>query len=191
MKIEFKEVNIDGKTIVEIQGQYYSYITHLDVLYEVKFDKMPFCGYAELSVSIGDKGRIVWFEGSWREVKPGEPVKITVEPRDAFQRLATHHKLKATPNKIVINSVELAYWCPHPREKHEELVPVYLFRGKVFFEDGTVQDYDQAIPATNCSISSFENSQQFYQAFLLKFQSIAVPFVVNTAIFMNVRTKLH
>ena len=131
LQIAFESV----KTGEEYGARAYSWVVSLSVNYEVRYAGMPIIGGSEVTVSIGDKGKIIDFQGDWRNVEPGDHVSITVTPEEALMNLGELPRLgSASPKKIIINNIRLGYWAEGVLDRQDTLLPVYVFEGTIITE---------------------------------------------------------
>lgn len=108
-----------------------------------------------VGVGIGHKGKIASIKATWRNVKPGRIVQITISPEEAIKNLGEHIPPTSCPfikiKKMIINKVELAY-CQDSIKTGEplnELQVVYLLDTLIIKEDGTQHKTYFWAPATD------------------------------------------
>ncbi len=144
-----------------VSGEYY--VTELCVKYRFKFGNFSVYGDSDVSVHIGDKGRVVMFSGHWREIEVNGTVKITVTPEQAFKSIPRDTLPIKTLNKIesvVINSIEIGYWADScVLTKQMYLSPRYIFKGVALSEDGEKFEVMYTRPVTSEDTSFYNNSR--------------------------------
>ena len=110
-----------------------SYVAHLLVRFSYEIGGFPVTGVGDkFGVRIADKGEVVSVYIVWREVEPYKETSIKA-PQEAYQDLVAGEGSYVTPSgcqRVLVESVSLAYWMEGAYQKQEYVIPVYEFRGK-------------------------------------------------------------
>ncbi len=87
---------------------------------------------AGITVTIGEKGEVVGFTNSLRELDPN-PVRYVkiISPEEAYQRLLSNDlimkPMSDDSNELVVNNISLGYWMEIPTHAQKYVLPVYAF----------------------------------------------------------------
>lgn len=87
---------------------------------------------AAITVTIGEKGEVVGFSNSLRELDPNpvHHVKI-ISPEEAYQQLLSNNlmirPMADDSNQIVVKGISLGYWMEIQTMPQEYVLPVYAF----------------------------------------------------------------
>ena len=126
-----------------------SWTNYLDVVYKITYKGYLIIGpSSEITVSIGDRGRIVAFFGDWRRLSVAERLVDIITPEEALNQLKAQLRSRspirraARISKVIIDEVEIAYWAEPVLEEQDELLPAYNFKGVMIFNDGKTWEFN-------------------------------------------------
>lgn len=148
LQIVFERV-YEGGSYADSLGT--SHVTNLCVRYDVRYANVSIVGGSEVCVDIGDNGRILFFQGSWRNVGLGNySVPITVTPEQALMNMAKDPgKMRSDIEKIVINSMQLGYYAEGVLTRQDTILPVYIVEGTMITKNGETYPYYNCLTATS------------------------------------------
>lgn len=125
-----------------------SWVNYWSVVYGLEYNGIPLCGFSRFEVYVGACGSIVGLFSECRNIVPsGKMIKIMITPQEAFEKLQSPYK--ATPAKINIYNVQLAYFAECALDESGYLRPVYKFSGYMTLIDGTQQSFTSYVDATS------------------------------------------
>jgi acylphosphatase len=105
---------------------------------------------SKLEVDIGDKGKVVSMNWSWRQMSP-LTTDMIISEEQAFQNLVSGKGSLEVPlgcHQVIVNHVQLKYWLDATSEKQDYTVPVYEFTGTCLDKNGrTLEDFTGWAPA--------------------------------------------
>jgi hypothetical protein len=110
----------------------------------------------QLMLAIGANGEPLEFFTNWRTYEPFKKLPVKT-PESAFKELKTKGVYVGSdkPDKVVINTVYLAYYTKAGAFSEEYLEPVWVFQGDVVVDDKSIKYVKEFIPAlTDESVKS-------------------------------------
>jgi len=120
LKVEFNDMG-GAETIADRNGTIiYRIIHYWAVNFRAAFNGIKMMGPgADITLSIGDNGEIVGFEGRWEEVE-AEPANL-ITPQQVLERLGYGRVVENPKSTVIIQSISPAYWV----DNEDHIVPVY------------------------------------------------------------------
>lgn len=145
--IYFQEVAVGSQSLIPMDGTTKNIIHYLNAIFVIKFGNIK---VSAITVSIGENGSIVGFQGFWRELQESNDIQI-ISPREAIEKLNStgFGKTMVKPQKVIIERVEIVYFDDRGIQEHQDyLQPVYEFEGFLVDKNGVVVPFFQRIQAT-------------------------------------------
>ena len=124
VNVEYENISVGEQSIFFSGTTIEKAIHYLNVDFAINFDKLRI---ATITVSIGENGRIISFQGFWREVMEAGIIKI-IKPEIAIEKLQSISYGRSTlkPQKVIINQIKLIYFDDRGMQEHQDhLQPVY------------------------------------------------------------------
>lgn len=123
-------------------------VHYLNVHFSLNTDSGIKIGSA--TVSIGDRGQIVAFQGEWREVEEIGKIRI-ITLEEALKRLPSvgYGRTPKRPKKVIIEQMTLSYFDDNTLDDRDDFQPVYEVSCVLIEENGVQTPFIQRIPAAH------------------------------------------
>jgi len=143
VEIEFHDVVFGCQSVFENN---LTIVYYWDVRFAIKFENMKI---GEAEISVGDNGRIVGVQGSWREFEQSGNIRV-ITPMQAIELIPTEGdgKMLSSTQKIQITQITLEYWDNKSiQDNQDDLKPVYMFKCILTKENGETSSTSLRISA--------------------------------------------